>query len=306
MRCPKCHYISFDSPDRCRNCGFDLSLAPAAAARTDLPIRHAEEPVGPPVDLELGLAPPSEGAAPSPAPPAAAPGDGPQAPRLDLPLFLEPVAGVDDTPLITAPAPPRVPLAVRRSSDAPRPRQAPPTPDRQEPLLAFAEEDRQTPAPTEAAGLAPAVEAREPGEAPGVGTDDAPVPRRLAAAVVDLAITLAVDAVVLYFTLRMLGLGFAELAAVPLVPLVGFFAILNGGYVVAFTVASGQTLGKMVAGLRVVADDRGRLTAGQAVTRAAASLLSLGSLGAGFLPALVVPGGRTLHDRIAHTRVVVA
>ena len=27
MRCPKCHYISFDSGERCRNCGYDFSLS---------------------------------------------------------------------------------------------------------------------------------------------------------------------------------------------------------------------------------------------------------------------------------------
>ena len=27
MRCPKCHYVSFDGQNRCRNCGYDLSLA---------------------------------------------------------------------------------------------------------------------------------------------------------------------------------------------------------------------------------------------------------------------------------------
>ena len=306
MRCPKCHYISFDSPGRCRNCGFDLSLVPGEVAGPDLSIRHAEEPVGPPVDLEFGSARESAGPTSSPAPPAAASGDAPPPPRADLPLFLEPVPGVDDTPLISAAAPPRTPLAVRRSSDTPRPRPAPPTPERQEPLLAFAEEVRQAPAVPAATAAAPSLEGREPAEATGGATGDAPLPRRLAAAVLDLAVTMAVDAVVVYFTLRMLGLGLAEIAAVPLVPLVGFFAILNGGYVVAFTVASGQTLGKMVTSLRVVAEDRGGLTPGQAVTRAAALLLSLGSLGAGFLPALVVPGGRALHDRIAHTRVVVA
>ena len=34
MKCPKCQYISFDSGDRCRNCGYDFSLA-----RSTLPQR---------------------------------------------------------------------------------------------------------------------------------------------------------------------------------------------------------------------------------------------------------------------------
>ena len=27
MRCPKCHYLSFEPEARCRNCGYDLALA---------------------------------------------------------------------------------------------------------------------------------------------------------------------------------------------------------------------------------------------------------------------------------------
>jgi len=26
MRCPKCHYLSFDPEPRCKNCGYGLSL----------------------------------------------------------------------------------------------------------------------------------------------------------------------------------------------------------------------------------------------------------------------------------------
>ena len=26
MRCPKCHYLSFDPDPRCKNCGYDLDV----------------------------------------------------------------------------------------------------------------------------------------------------------------------------------------------------------------------------------------------------------------------------------------
>ena len=43
MKCPKCQYISFDSGDRCRNCGYDFSLVPdtpdPSAEDVDLPIQ---------------------------------------------------------------------------------------------------------------------------------------------------------------------------------------------------------------------------------------------------------------------------
>jgi uncharacterized RDD family membrane protein YckC len=50
MKCPKCHYLSFEPSPRCRNCGFDLGIAEA-----DLPIRPAEEAAAgaPPEDLAL-------------------------------------------------------------------------------------------------------------------------------------------------------------------------------------------------------------------------------------------------------------
>ncbi len=46
MRCPKCQYISFDSGERCRNCGYEFSLTPDSRA-IDLPIHTGDEPLGP-------------------------------------------------------------------------------------------------------------------------------------------------------------------------------------------------------------------------------------------------------------------
>ena len=37
MRCPKCHYLSFDPEPRCKNCGYDLEVADA-----DLALRTTE------------------------------------------------------------------------------------------------------------------------------------------------------------------------------------------------------------------------------------------------------------------------
>ena len=38
MKCPKCGYLGFEPVDRCRNCGYDFSLAPAPQL-PELPIR---------------------------------------------------------------------------------------------------------------------------------------------------------------------------------------------------------------------------------------------------------------------------
>ena len=47
MKCPKCDYLGFDTGDRCKNCGYDFSLSPAAPAPaefdTDLFLRPLDD-----------------------------------------------------------------------------------------------------------------------------------------------------------------------------------------------------------------------------------------------------------------------
>ena len=38
MKCPKCGYLGFDNVDRCRNCGYDFSLAREISV-PELPLR---------------------------------------------------------------------------------------------------------------------------------------------------------------------------------------------------------------------------------------------------------------------------
>jgi uncharacterized RDD family membrane protein YckC len=58
MKCPKCHYLSFDPEPRCRNCGYTLALDPDLAIRpepardsplVDLTLRDASGPGAAPV-----------------------------------------------------------------------------------------------------------------------------------------------------------------------------------------------------------------------------------------------------------------
>ncbi len=139
-------------------------------------------------------------------------------------------------------------------------------------------------------------------------TTTAPVFRRLVAGVIDLAILSAINAAVLYFTVRVLGLQIENVWVLPKIPLAAFLLLLNGGYFVLFTAAGGQTIGKMIAGIRVVmhtGDARAtRVAFGAAVVRAAAYFVSLLPAGLGFVPILISPDGRTVHDRLADTRVV--
>jgi uncharacterized RDD family membrane protein YckC len=127
---------------------------------------------------------------------------------------------------------------------------------------------------------------------------------RACAALIDLAILLALDAGVLYFTLRVCRLSFAEVTVLPLAPLIAFFLLINGGYFVGFTASGGQTIGKMAASIKVIAEDGLEVVPSQALVRAMGYLVSLLSAGIGFVPGLVGPSRRALHDRLANTRVV--
>jgi len=256
MKCSKCGYLGFETGDRCRNCGFQFSLA-----------ELYEEP-------ELAI-------------------------RAPLPLFVTPLD--DDTPLITKPSAPRPPLAVRRSTpDSARIRtvsasrvgtaelaldlRPDPTP---EPALA-----RSTPAPAPRPSNTPALH------------QDAGIPRRLMAAVADLLILVAVDLVVIYLTMQICGVRLNELALLPRGPLAAFLLVQNIGYLVAFTVG-GQTLGKMMAGIKVIAGDcDAALDVPCALKRTMASLMLAIPAGLGLLPALFDSQHRGLHDRFAGTRVV--
>ena len=58
--------------------------------------------------------------------------------------------------------------------------------------------------------------------------------------------------------MKICGLEYSEISILPLAPFVAFLLLLNGGYFVAFTAAGGQSIGKMIAGVKVVpAGDEG-------------------------------------------------
>jgi uncharacterized RDD family membrane protein YckC len=294
MKCPKCQYISFESGHRCRNCGYEFSLA-VDPADLDLPIRTGNEPIGPLSDFSFDE---SLSAVPA-ATDSTGPGD--DAGRiLELPLFGHPGRD-DDTPLVSLPASPRAPVSVRKSTVA---RAAPQRPAFDEPELDL----EPAPPPRRAAAPRPAPPPPADDEGAEVQSESASAGARLLGAIIDLSLLGAIDAAVLYFTLRLCGLTFSDAAEIPVMPFAAFIALLNGGYMAAFTAAGGQSLGKMIAGIKVVTmDDSGssdRVPLGQAVLRAAGYLVSALPAGLGFLPALVGPERRAVHDRLAHTRVV--
>jgi len=341
MKCPKCGYLGFETTDRCRNCQYDFSLSPLAtdpdltlrqdmggdgnvdfelptikrqadslnAGAIDLdrlfgdpePEKAEPEralPVTPPVAVRIAT-PTPERLPPIAIEPAATPvralaseGD-----DLDLPPFsaaasrddeADPNAlPFDDVPLLP-PRAARMPLAVRRASpEIPRNRPRTTRPVRMETPLAFE----------------PAAEAVETVaslmQAPALAV-------RVGAGVIDLVLLAGIDAAVLFLTLRIAGLQTTldDLRVIPVVPVVGFLALLAFGYVAAFTVAGGQTIGKMVLKLRVIGDDGRPIDAAGGVLRAVGCMLVPATLGLSYVPALFSADHRAVHDRLAGTRVV--
>ncbi len=295
MKCPKCGYIGFEASDRCRNCGYDFSLVPPPPSVPDLPLR-SEGSIGPLPDLTLNRdaeAPSSPASRrqqedefnfdrfPAPSSTRAA----------DLPLFDAAPAPPNERPLVTAVPPPRPPLAVRRSTP-PSPRVRTPPLRSQQVALDLRIEPGPEPEP----------QAVEPAATSAVAA--ASVGRRVAAGLVDLAILLPANLVVIYFTLRLCRLSVPEVTLLPPLPLLLFFLILDGGYLLAFTAAAGQTIGQMAFGLKVVTGSGERVGLGRALARTAACLISVVPAGLGLLPAAFDAERRTLHDRLADTRVI--
>jgi uncharacterized RDD family membrane protein YckC len=310
MRCPKCRYISFERVERCRNCGYDFSLA-SEPQEPELPLRDGgREPIGPFADLTLE----------DRVPPAAAEAVSHDADDVDLRRLS---GRITDLPLFGGPTPaPRAPLAVRRSA-APEPVAPASRLDKAarraelgQPARSSEPREFRRPAPIETPRFKLEPAAAGSSQRAGAERDDTPdgapasAPRRLAAGIIDSAIVLGTDVGVLYFTLRLCGLSFADALAIPPVPFVGFLLLLNGGYLAAFTAASGQTIGKMATGIKVVgvpgteADTPSGVSFGSAALRTAAYLASALPAGLGFVPAFVGRDRRALHDRLAETRVV--
>jgi uncharacterized RDD family membrane protein YckC len=199
----------------------------------------------------------------------------------------------DDAPLITA-SRPRAPLGVRRATpEVPRARpRATKTPAHAETLF--------EPAPV--AGVEETLDPPRSGEL-RAEAPAAPLSRILAA-ILDVTLLTVLDASILYLTLRLLGLATAQISELPILPLIAFFLLLNGGYFIAFTAVGGQSIGKMALGIKVISQEESTVPVGRATLRTLAYLVSALPLGAGFLPGIIGADRLALHDRLAHTRVV--
>ena len=313
MKCPTCGYIGFESTDRCRNCGYEFALSTPTPPAQDL-VLTAGQTDGPLQDLSIRDGAAAVRTAPSRSTRAAAPPDldrvmqnldrviGAPETAPDLPLF-DKGEEPELAPLVTAGAEPRRPLSVRRATPDPGRMKAKPV--RHQAMPGAQSLELPLPSLAERSELKrDAAIVRAQSEAADADADAAPPLRRSLAALVDVAILAAIDALVISFTLRRCGLETSEVGVLPPIPILAFFLIVNGGYLAAFTAAGGQTIGKMAFGLKVVGESDRPISAGTSIVRTFGCLLSIASLGLGFAPALLGAGGRALEDRLADTRVV--
>jgi uncharacterized RDD family membrane protein YckC len=370
MKCPKCHYLSFEPESRCRNCGHDLALgeadlsmvrAESASPLADLSLRPSQggEP-GPLAQAPLApshrdrrerrgrngtatamVVPPGRPVTkvtrtPDPAPvsellaaaaapaasvatvviehPRRASGDAASV-TTELPLFVQGLPEVllhavvvgtaVDEPMVKVPAEPRVPLSVRRRApDSGQQHKAGPagTSSKPSPFDRDLLEDLQRIEQSERREAA-----AEDGEIEPYPTDRAGAASRLGAAAVDVLFLGSIGTAILWVTLRWLGLPVTDARILPWIPTLLFLLLMAAAYLLIFTVAGGQTIGKMLLGLRVVGHEASGedvvLTVKQAAYRSLLAIPSVLAFGAGFIPALVGEE-RALHDRLAHTRVV--
>ena len=338
MKCPKCDYLGFETGDRCKNCGYDFSLAAVAALRSEpeLVLREPDHDADRwlnQLEARLDSVRPVTVAVPDSDPLASLTLDGPTGP-LPAPAPSEPVhtapassapsvvappavmhrmpsktqalplfqpGGVDwDEPLIKVPSAPRPPLAVRRTPERPRLRTVP------KPARKSDHDGDPVLAFSEDSTLTPRMRV-EPASAKHAGSPATEVSgpvRRVTAGVVDLLILLAIDAVVIYFTFQIAVLPFSSWQAIPVLPLALFLVMVKISYFSVFTMLGGQTVGKMATGIRVVAEDDREVEPAQAVRRTLAALASVATVGIGFAPVLLSGDRRALHDRVAGTRVV--
>ncbi len=301
MRCTKCHYLSFEPEPRCRNCGHDLSMdEPAEFDLAETTLRGLGD---------SGVVRPSS----LPSSVTSAPGGGAAAPATaEFPLFARTLNSSQNEeelePLVKVPSRPRVPVSVRRTTpDASRLRATYGTPESREPDLLdeidVADDESFSAVPESQWASEP-----EPERLPDEWLQAVGGGRRLAAAVIDASLLGAIAGVVVYCTLRLVGLSIGDVGLLPLVPLVALFLMLAGGYLLMFTAAGGQTVGKMAMKIRVVGTTaeaviNDRVTVAQAAVRSIAALPSVLVLGLGFVPALG-GAGLAVHDRVARTRVV--
>ena len=132
----------------------------------------------------------------------------------------------------------------------------------------------------------------------------ASVSRRIGAVIIDFLILLGIDGIVVRLTERLTEVpidSFGELRL--LLPLVAFLLLLDCSYVVFFTTFGGQTIGKMLLGIRVIRRDNGSVGFRAVAIRTAVSGVSIVPFCIGYVR-VAIGNWHALHDVVANTKVI--
>ena len=217
--------------------------------------------------------------------------------KADLPLFND--SSPEDSPLVSVPVKPRSPVAVRRTPDVNQDRND--HRKTEESLFDFSKEPKGKDV---SQGSNKAVISESSIVFEDQLTESITM-RRFSALILDHAILIGIDVIVLYLTVRIAGFQFNEVSFLPPLPLAFFLGLLKVAYFSVFTASGGQTIGKMAFRIRVVNQEMVAVDSACALRRTAASLLTLLTLGFAYIPVLLGSAGRrSLHDHLAKTRVV--
>jgi uncharacterized RDD family membrane protein YckC len=127
---------------------------------------------------------------------------------------------------------------------------------------------------------------------------------RILSGLIDVGIVSLMLVTLLYLTSQVGGQSLRLLSSSSLAALGVIGALLTCGYFLFFWGLSGQTLGKLLTGSRVIGPDGGALGLRRAVVRGLGVVLSVLPLGAGFIGLWSDLDRRCWHDRLATTRVI--
>ena len=169
----------------------------------------------------------------------------------------DPVDAEIDRPLVKVPQAPRAPLSVRRPAEVAKTKAGEPeiALKRSEPVNRDLLDDLQLAEADEPVAPRTTISRRESRVGRAATAESAGPLGRVVAAVLDAIFLTGVGAAVLWVTLRACDLTMADLPALPFLvalPLATFVLLVYLGYLILFTAAGGQTLGKMATGIRVM------------------------------------------------------
>jgi len=135
------------------------------------------------------------------------------------------------------------------------------------------------------------------------GERDLIIRGKIVASIIDFIISSSLFAGAFYGVMRLTSLPPLELFTKLPLPLSALYLLINMVYSVFFVSASGQTIGRMIAGIRVVSEDYDRVSFFRAFLRWFGGLISSLPLLLGHLFTLSDPEARGIPDKLASTRV---